>query len=577
MVDRRAVTMAKGPGLTSSLTHRDFRQLMLAFTGSSIGSWAYNVALVVWIFDETGSAAWVGASTIVRFVPAVIFGVYGGVIAERFERVRLMVVVDACSAAVMAAMALATALDAPVVLVMATAAVTSSLSTVYEPATAALTPQLVGEKDLGSANALRNTIDNVAVIVGPALGTLVLLLGPPPVAIAVNALTFVASAVAISRIRARSTPVDVTEGGEAGLLQQTLVGVRAITSSSTALVLVAYSVVATVVFGIDTVMFVLLSRDVLGTGAEGYGYLLAGLGVGGVLAAGLVTRLEQVPHLSVVIMAGMVAYCLPTLVFLVSSEPAVGFAAQVVRGAGTLVVDVLAITALQRSLPRDLLARVFGAFDTMVLLAVIAGSLLVPPVVSLIGLDGLIWVTAVGVPVGCLLGWPALRRMDREAAERRAALAPRTRLLAECDLFGSVSEGAILQLAGAADDQHVDAGVTVIREGDVADAFYVIVAGRASVTAQGEHASPRPLGVMSVGDHFGEIGLVEQIPRTATVRTETPCDLLRIDGPALLTALTESAPSAAFLDGAATRLGRSHPSLALTRSGLRSAEGERPS
>ncbi len=162
--------MAKGPGLTSSLKHRDFRLLMVAFTGASIGSWAYNVALVVWIFDDTGSAAWVGASTIVRFVPAVIFSAYGGVIAERFERVRLMVVIDLCSFAVMVGLAVETAVDAPVVLVMVTAAITSSLSTVYEPATAALTPQLVGEKDLGSANALRNTIDNAAVIVGPALG-----------------------------------------------------------------------------------------------------------------------------------------------------------------------------------------------------------------------------------------------------------------------------------------------------------------------------------------------------------------------------------------------------------------------
>lgn len=569
--------MAKGPGLTSSLKHRDFRLLMLAFTGSSIGSWAYNVALVVWIFDETGSAAWVGASTVVRFVPAMIFGAYGGVIAERFERVRLLVVIDLCSAAVMVALAFETALDAPVVAVMITAALTSTLSTVYEPATAALTPQLVGERDLGSANALRNTIDNVAVIVGPALGAVVLLLGPPPVAIAVNALTFLVSAVVVSRIRARSTPVDVTEGGQAGPLQQTLVGVRAITSSSTAFVLVAYSLVATLVFGIDTVMFVLLSRDVLGTGAEGYGYLLAGMGVGGVLAAGLVTRLERFPRLSVVILAGMVTYCLPTLVFLVSSEPAVGFAAQVVRGAGTLIVDVLAITALQRSLPHELLARVFGAFDTMMLLAVIVGSLLVPPVVALVGLDGLIWVSAVGIPLACLLGWPGLRRMDREAAQRREALEPRLRLLTECDLFGSVSAGALEQLAGAADDLHVGPGVTVIREGDRADAFYVIAAGRVSVTAQGEYEVARPLGEMGVGEHFGEIGLVEQIPRTATVRTESSCDLLRIDGPALLAALTESAPSAAFLDGAATRLGRSHPSLRLTRSGLQPADGdERP-
>ena len=564
--------VAKGPGLTSSLRHRDFRLLMASFTASSIGSWAYNVALVVWIFEETGSAAWVGASTIVRFVPALVFGAYGGVIAERFERVRLMVLIDLASFAVMLALAVQTALDGPVVLVMVTAALSSTLSTVYEPATAALTPQLVGEKDLGSANALRNTIDNAAVIVGPALGALVLLLGPPPITIAVNALSFLMSAVAIGRMRARSTPVDVTEGGEVGAVQQMLVGVRAITTSSTAFVLVAYSLVATLVFGIDTVLFVILSRDVLGTGAEGYGYLLAGLGVGGLLAAGLVTRLERVPHLSVVIMGGMVAYCLPTLIFLVVSDPAVAFGAQVVRGAGTLVVDVLAITALQRALPHELLARVFGAFDTMVILAIIVGSLLVPPAVSALGLDAVLWLSSVGIPIACLLGWPALRRMDREAAARRARLAPRITLLSDCDLFASVSEGAVEQLAGFATDVHVDAGTVVMREGEEADHFYVIVEGLLTVTAEGEHGSTRSFGDMRNGDYFGEIGLIEQIPRTATVRASDDCHLLQIDGAALIAALTESAPSAALVDGAAVRLGRTHPSRSLTRSGLGSAE-----
>ena len=560
--------MAKGPGLLTSLRHRDFRLLMVAFTGSATGSWAYNVALVVWIFDETGSAAWVGASTVVRFVPALLFSAYGGVIAERYERVRLMVVIDLANTAIMIGLAVLTTLHAPVALVIAVAALTSTLSTAYQPAAAALTPQLVGEKDLGSANALRNTIDNLAVIVGPAIGVIVLLAGPPPVAIAINALTFLVSAVSVARIRARSIPVDVSEGGEAGPLKQMTVGIKAIGTSATATVLVAYSLAATFVFGTDTVLFVLLSRDVLGTGAEGYGYLLAGLGVGGVLAAPFVTRLERLPSLSVVILLGMIAYCLPTLVLLFVSEPAVAFVVQVVRGAGTLFVDVLAITALQRSLPRHLLARVFGAFDGMCLLAIVIGSLAVPIMVGAIGLDATVWLVSVGVPVACLLGVPALRRMDSEAAQRRAALEPRSRLLAGCDLFDSVSEGAVEQLAADAEEVTVPAGTPVITEGDRPDFFYAVVAGRLGVTARGESDVLQTLVDMGTGDYFGEIGLIEQIPRTATVTALTDTTLLRIDGSKLLAALTESTPSSAVLDGARMRLGRTHPSRGLSRVGL---------
>jgi MFS family permease len=564
--------MATGPGLLTSLRHRDFRLLMVAFTGSATGSWAYNVALVVWIFDETGSAAWVSASTVVQFLPALLFSAYGGVVADRYERVRLMVLVDLASTVIMIGLAVLTALHAPVLLVIVVAALAGTLSTAYQPAAAALTPQLVGERDLGSANALRNTIDNLAVIVGPALGVMVLLAGPPPVAIAINALSFLLSAAAVGRIAVRSTPVDVSEGGEAGPLMQMTVGIKAIGSSATATVLVAYSIAATFVFGTDTVLFVLLSRDVLGTGAEGYGYLLAGLGVGGLVAAPLVTRMERLPRLSVVILLGMVAYCLPTLALLFVSEPAVGFVVQVIRGAGTLFVDVLAITALQRALPRHLLGRVFGAFDGMCLLAVVIGSLTVPIVVAAAGLEATVWLVSVCVPVACLLGLPALRRVDREAAKRRAALEPRSRLLSACDLFDSVSEGAVEQLAAAAEEVAVPAGTAVITEGKRPDFFYIIVEGRLGVSALGEHDVMQTLVDMGAGEYFGEIGLIEQIPRTATVTALTDSTLLRIDGSKLLAALTESTPSAAILDGARMRLGRTHPSRGISRVGLKREE-----
>jgi MFS family permease len=564
--------MSSKPGLLTSLRHRDFRLLMAAFTASAVGSWAYNVALAVWIFDETGSAGWVGAATIGRFVPALLFSAYGGVLADRFERVRLMVALDTAAFALMAALAIETAVHAPVIVAIATAGVTSTVGTAYEPAVAALTPQLVGERDLGSANALRNTIDNVCVIAGPGLGGLLLVIGTPSLAIAVNALSFLSSAVTVASIKARSVPVDVTEGGEAGALRQMLVGAKAIGSSLSAAVLVTYSIIATFVFGLDTVLFVVLSRDVLGTGAEGYGYLLAGLGAGGVLAAGLVTRLERLPRLGVVILGGMAVYCLPTLVFLFASSPVLAFVVQVVRGGGTLVVDVLALTALQRSLPRELLARVFGAFNGLLLAAVLLGAVAAPLLIDDISLDAALWFSGAAVPALCLLGWPALSRMDAEAAIRQARLAPKVALLARCDLFADVSTGGLDQLAGAATELVADAGTDVVREGEFADAFYVVADGRLGVTARGEGNETMALDDLGAGDFFGEIGLIEKIPRTATVTALSPTLLLRIDGSAFLDALTESAPSPALLDGASLRLGRTHPSLQPSRSGLQSPD-----
>jgi CRP-like cAMP-binding protein len=427
----------------------------------------------------------------------------------------------------------------------------------------------VGERDLGSANALRNTIDNVAVIAGPGLGAVVLLLGSPSLAIAVNAFTYLVSALAVSRMRERSQPVDVTEGGEAGAVEQMLVGIKAITSSTTAGVLVAYSVVATFVFGMDTVLFVVLSRDVLGTGAEGYGYLFAGLGVGGVLGAGLVTRLERHRQLSLVILLGIAVYCIPTLLFLAVGDPVVGFVVQAVRGAGTLVVDVLAITALQRSLPRDQLARVFGAFNAVLIAAVVVGALAAPVIIGVAGLTGLLWVSGLVVPAACVLGLPALRTVDRTAQQRRAQLAERIRLLHGCDLFAAVPEGAIDQLAGAAQEVEVPAGEVVIREGDPADAFYVVMGGELRVTARAGTPEEAELSTAEPGDYFGEIGLIERIPRTATVKAIQRSRLLRCDGEAFLEALTQLTASPALLETAARRLSRTHPGRPLAGAGSR--------
>ena len=133
--------------------------------------------------------------------------------------------------------------------------------------------------------------------------------------------------------------------------------------------LVGYSLIATFVFGVDTVLFVWCPTTSSGPGAEGYGYLLAGLGVGGVLAAGLVTRLERLPRLGVVILAAMAAYCLPTLVFLVVDQPVVAFVSRSSAERRRWSSTCWRSPPCNVTAPASVLARVFGAFNALVLLA----------------------------------------------------------------------------------------------------------------------------------------------------------------------------------------------------------------
>jgi MFS family permease len=548
------------PGYRSALRSRDLRTLLGSQLVSASGSWAYNVALLVLLFDRTHSVAWVAAGTLGRFIPALLFSAYGGVLADRFERVRLMVWINVLAMLLQFGLAAAAWQSAPAVVYVALGGLTSVVMCVYEPAVAALIPEVVGEEDLAAANALNATIDNVVVVAGPAVGGLLLLAGGPALAIAVNALTFAVAAGWLPTMTIRSKPTDVTDGGQAGPVRQVADGFRALVSSAPVATFVAFSVLASFVYGTDTVLFIPISAVQLHTGASGYGYLLAGLGVGGIVGAAIVNRLAARPRLALVILGGMALYCLPTAALILVHQPAVGFILQVVRGAGTLVVDTLAITALQRSAPKEMVARVFGAFFALVLAAISLGSLLTPLLLHA-GLHLTMLVYGVGIPVLCLLLLPVLVKADRVAGASAASVAARVAILEPLGLFRNASQAGLEALAAAATEITVPAGTVIIAEGDHADAFYVLTAGQADVSAVGEAGTaPAHLRTLGPGSYLGEIGLLAGVPRTATVTAQTPATLLRVSDADFRDALTTLSASPSLLQGAQARLALTHPS-----------------
>jgi MFS family permease len=554
------------PGYRSVLRRRDARLLFGGLLVSSTGTWAYNVALLAYVFERTGSLGWVAAAGLGRFIPALVFSAYGGVVAERFERVRLMVSSDALCVVFQAAMAAVAAATGPAAAVVALAALTSVANVVYVPSVGAMIPQVVGEDDLASANALNGTIDNLVVVLGPALGAGLLAATSSTAVFALNAASFAVSALIVARMHVRSTPVDVTEEGEVGPVAQMLVGVRTIARTPAARVPVALCVLVSFIYGTDTVLFVGVSVERLGTGADGFGYLLAGLGLGGIAMAAAVNRLAGSTRLAFVITSGAVLYCLPTALLTVIQSPVLAFAVQVVRGAATLVVDVLAVTALQRAVASDRLGRVFGIFWALVLGGISLGALVTPAIVSALGLNGALLVMAFVPAALALLGYPALAALDRDARARLGELAPRVRVLEGLGIFATAPEAVLECLAADCTEVAFPAGTAIVREGEPADALYVLLDGVAEVTVRGgaEARGRQPLRAMTAGTWFGEIGLLDGIPRTATVTAAEDCRCYRIDGEAFAQALTATPPSPTLIEGARSRLALTHPSRRLT-------------
>jgi CRP-like cAMP-binding protein/predicted MFS family arabinose efflux permease len=563
-------------GYRSLFGLRDYRLLFAGLVTSQSGSWAYNVALVVYVFNATHSPAWVAGASMARFLSALLSSAFGGVVGDRVERVRLMVTLDTIAMIVQGALAATAAVNAPVLLVIVLATLTSITTASYDPTARATIPAIVGEEHLAAANSVQAAVENLTIIVGPAIGAVLLLLGPPSVVFAINGATFGFSALVVSRIRARSTPGDATAGGTLGPLQQMGVGIKAFFSSSTVVVLAGFSIVASFMYGTDTVLFVVLSKQQLGTGSQGYGYLLAALGVGGLVVAPFMNRIAAMRRLGTITVLGLIVYGLPTAALAVVHSPAIAFGLEVVRGGGTIVVDVLAITALQRVVSPDVVARVFGVFFALVLAAISLGALLMPILLGAFGLTTTLLVVGFAIPALTVLSFPKVRQIDRQAIGQLSRIEPKIGILQGLDIFAGATRATLERLALSAVEETVPARRVIIQEGDEPDDFFVLVGGEADVIAEGEAGVARMLGALTPPNYFGEIGLLARRPRTATVRAVTECTLYRIRGADFVDALTVSSLSPGALGSAQIRLARTHPSLSLSF-GQEATEQDTPS
>ncbi len=561
--------MAEGRGrgaIRSALGHRDFRLLLVAQTISQTGDWLYSVSLIVYVLDRTGSGAWVAATSIIRFLPYVLLGPLGGVIADRYDRKRVMIAADLARGATMVLLGIAAATQAPAIVAILLAALAVALAVPYEPSVYASTPALVGEEDLTAANAVNSVVANVTLALGPAIGGLILAVATPSASFLINGATFFVSAILTMGLRTKlKTVVEAEEGAEGGspsFLDRLKEGFAAIVGSRDIVLIVLVAVAFMVFYGQEIVLYALAATERLGLGSEGIGYMFAATGIGGVLAAGLTSRLADRSRQGVILAGATILTALPMLALTVVSSPALAYALLLLEGAGFIVGDIVSTTMLQRLLPAHVLGRVFGIMDSLLVSGILLGSVLAPAVIEVGGLDvGLIVGAGTMIAAGVAL-LPRAREIDRRTAERFAQVEPWVELLESAGLFEAANRQTLEALVGAAREEPMAGGAVVIREGDEPDDLYVVVSGRLEVTSVGEGGGrAERLGELAAGDYFGEIGLLERIPRTATVTAVEDSTLLRISGEDFLRAANEGPGVSGVVRAALTgRLARTHPS-----------------
>jgi len=546
-VSEESVASGKRRRYRDTLRYRDLRLQITSFLIDEVGSWSYIVVISVYIFDRTHSTQWLAANAACRWGPGLLLASYGGVLADRYQRTTVMIVSALASTVLMTAMAVVVASRAPVGYLLAISALASVALAPYQPAAGALTPEIVGEQDLSAANSIFSALQSLVVVVGPGIGGLLLLTGRPVVGVAINAASFAVAAAIVAQLRVRSRGGGSAEDSTA---QQWAAGLRSLAGQPVAVAVILFCALDSAVYGAATVLYVPLSVR-LGTGPSGSSYLLAGSALGGLLGAGLANRLSGSSRLAPVIMGSICVQALPFLLTVPVHWPALAAALQVVSGTGMIVVDVLAITSLQRDLPGDVLGRVLGVFDTVVLAGILLASLAAGILLAHAGVTVALVAVGVGIPVLGLTGLPALLKADSASAAAAERLRPRVELLSELDLLAGADHRTLERLAAAAQQVVMPAGQVIIREGDEADALWILADGQLSVETSSGQLPP-----VTAPGYAGELGLLHGIPRTATVTTSRESTLLRIAGQDFLSALQVSQPSPALLSVAGTRMAR---------------------
>jgi MFS family permease len=454
-------------------------------------------------------------------------------LADRFRRERVLLAVYLAKFALVAGVGVLVLADAPTAAVFALAAVAAIASAAQRPTLLALLPLLARTpRELVAANVSSSTIEGLGVFVGPAIAGALLAVADPQAVFWTCAGAFVLAAVLISAART-DAPVRA-EGGEAPL-DGLLAGLRTLRAQSEPRLVIGLFGTQTLVRGILNVLLVVAAIELLGLGESGVGWLNSAYGIGGLLGALAALSLVGRARLGRPFAFALVLWGAPLALVGIAPEAAVGIAALAVVGAGNAALDVAGFTLVQRLVDDRVLGRVFGVFEMLVFTTVGIGAVAAPLLVAAAGERGALIVAGAILPLAAVA---ALRRLDRvddtaEVPVRELEVLRRVRL------FQALNAPQIERLARRIEPMHADRGEAIVREGEPGDRFYVIAAGEVEVSANGTF-----LRALGAGDCFGEIALLHNIPRTATVTARTHVDLYALDRPGFAEALSQNVRTA---------------------------------
>ena len=491
----------------------------LSFGATWSAEWALTVALGVLAFRDGGPTA-VGIVAFARMAPAVLLAPLGTALADRFRRDRVLLWSCLIRAGATAGASVLLEAGAPNVPVYALAGVATAAFTVFRPAHSALLPApCTTPLELTSANVVRGLLDSLSMLVGPLVAALLLDLGSPAAVFLFTAALSAVSGALLVRL-SYDAPPRAEPQPLCRIVSETSEGFRALTRYRDARLSSGLVLIQTLTRGFLNVLVVSLALELLHTGGPGVGVLTAAMGAGAVAGSLGAAMFVSGRHLAAIEGAGVGLWGLPMALCAAFPDQSAALALMCMIGVGNALVDIGFFTLIARLVPDEMLARVFGAAESLIALTVALGSLVTPFVIHLLGVRGALAVLGLVAPVAAALAWRRLRVIDSSIEHRNHEIA----VLQRVGILRPLPMPAIQNLAVGVGHAHVDAGGVVCRQGELGDRFYVIHRGDAEVIAD-RHL----IGTLGPGEGFGEIALLRETPRTATVRARTPLELYTLD------------------------------------------------